>query len=70
MEICDLNSYTHDLIIIFKYIEFLHIVKELKKVDFFVRQVWVCSHVVTGALRGCSLLESQLQPLRVAAAAS
>ena len=53
MEICDLNFETHDLIkILFKYIEFLHIVKELTKVEFVIRKVWVCSHVVIGALRG------------------
>ena len=52
MEICGLNSYPHDLInIIFKKIEFLHIVKELSKGTFFIRKVWVCSHVVIGALR-------------------
>ena len=53
MEICDLNSYTHDLIhMLFKQIEFLHIVKVLTKVEFFIRNDWVCSHVVIGALRG------------------
>ena len=53
MEICDLNSYTHDFInILFKYIEFLHIVKQLTKVEFFIKKVWVCSHVVIGALGG------------------
>ena len=53
MEICGLNSYTHDLInILFRKIEFLHIVKELPTVKFFIRKVWVCSHVVIGALRG------------------
>ena len=53
MEICDLNSYTHDLInTLFKYIELFLIVKELTKVEFFIRKVWVCSHVVIGALRG------------------
>ena len=53
MEISDLNSYTHELInILFKWIEFLHIVKELTKVEFFIRKVWVCSHVDIGALRG------------------
>ena len=53
MEICDLNFYPLDLInILFKKIEFLHIVKELTKVKFFIRKVWVCSHVVIGALRG------------------
>ena len=53
IEICGLNSYTHDLInILFKKIEFLHIVKELTKVIFFIRKVRVCSHVVIGALRG------------------
>ena len=53
MEICDLNSYPHDLInILFKKIEFLHIVIELRKVKFFIRKVWVCSHVANGALRG------------------
>ena len=56
MEICGLNSYTQDLInILFKYIEFLHIVKELTKVDFFIRKVWVCSHVVIGALRAVGI---------------
>ena len=50
MKICDLNSYTQELInILFKQIEFLHIVKELTKVDFFIRKVWVCSHAVIGA---------------------
>ena len=53
MEICGLNSYTHDLInILFKQTEFLHIVKELTKVEIFIRKVWVCSHVVIGAPRG------------------
>ena len=53
MEICDLNSYSHDLInILFKLIEFLHIVKELAKVEFFIRKIWVCSRVVIGAQRG------------------
>ena len=53
MEICGLNSHTHDLInILFKKIEFLHIVKELMKVECFIKKVWVCSHVVIGALRG------------------
>ena len=53
MEISGLNSYPHDLInILFKKIEFLLIVKELTKVNFFIRKVWVCSHVVIGALRG------------------
>ena len=53
MEICLLNSYPHDLInIFFKKIEFLHIVKELTTVKFFIIKVWVCSHVVIGALRG------------------
>ena len=53
MKICDLNSYTHDLInILFKYIEFFHIVKKLAKVESFSKKVWVCSHVVIGALRG------------------
>ena len=53
MEICGLNSYPHDLInILFKKIEFLHIVTELTTVIFFIRKVWVCSHVVIGALRG------------------
>ena len=37
MEICGLNSYHHDLItILFKKIEFLHIVKELTTVKFFI----------------------------------
>ena len=53
MEICGLNSYPHDLInILFKKIEFIHIVKELTKVKFIIRKVCVCSHVVIGALRG------------------
>ena len=53
MEICDLNYYTHDLInILFKLIEFLHIVKELTKVEFFNTEDWVRSHVAIGALRG------------------
>ena len=53
MEICGFNSYPHDLInILFKKIKFLHIVKELTTVKFFIRKVWVCSHVVIGALRG------------------
>ena len=53
MEICDLNSYTHELInILFKQIQFLHIVNELTKVECFVKKVWVCSHVVIGAVRG------------------
>ena len=53
MEICDLNSYTLDLInILFKLIEFLHIVKELTKVECFIKKVRVCSHVVIGAQRG------------------
>ena len=53
MEICGSNSYPHDLInTLFKKIEFLHIVKELTKVKFFIIKVWVCSHVVIGALRG------------------
>ena len=53
MEICGLNSYPHDLInIFFKKIEFLHIVKELTTVNFFIRKVWVCSHVVIDTLRG------------------
>ena len=46
MEICDLNSYTHDLInILYKQIA-------LERRDFFIRKVWVCSHVVIGTLRG------------------
>ena len=46
MEICDLNFYAHYLInILFKLIEFLHIVKELTKVEFFIRKV-------IGALKG------------------
>ena len=53
MEICGLNCYPHDLIkILLKKIKFLLIVKELTKVKFFIRKVWVCSHVVIGALRG------------------
>ena len=57
MEICGLNSYTHDLInILFEKIEFLHIVKELTKVKYFIRKVWVCSHVVIYALRGVGSL--------------
>ena len=53
MEICGLNSYPHELInILFKKVEFLHIVKELTKVNFFFRKVWVCFHVVIDALRG------------------
>ena len=53
MEICRLNSYPYDLInILFKKIEFLHIVKELTKVEFFIGKVWVCSNMVIGALRG------------------
>ena len=53
MEICDFNSYTHHLInILFKQIEFLHIVKELTEVEFFIRKVSVCSNVVIGVLRG------------------
>ena len=53
VEICGLNSYTDDLINThIKQTEFLHIVKELTKVEFFIRKVWVCSHVVIGALRG------------------
>ena len=53
MEICGLNSYPHDLInILFIKIEFLYIVKELTTVNYFIRKVWVCSHVVIGALRG------------------
>ena len=56
MEICDLNFSTHDLInILFKKIEFLHIVKELTKVECFIKKVWVCSHVVIGALRGVGI---------------
>ena len=40
MEICDLNSHTHDIIIIlYKLIEFLHFAKELTKVNFFIRKV-------------------------------
>ena len=50
MEICDLNSYAHDLInILLKLIEFLHIMKELTKVECFIKNVWVCSHVVIDA---------------------
>ena len=50
---CDLNSFTHNLInILFKQFELLHIVKEPTKVDFLIRKVLVCSHVVIGALRG------------------
>ena len=53
MEIWGLDSYPQDLInILFKKIKFLHIVKELTKVKFLIRKVWVCSHVVIGALRG------------------
>ena len=53
MEICNLNSYTHDLInMLFKCIEFFHIVKVLTKVECFIKNVWVCSYVVIGALRG------------------
>ena len=53
METCDLNSYTRDLInILFKQIEFLHIVKELTKVGFVFRKVCVCSNVVIGTLGG------------------
>ena len=58
MEICGLNSYPHDLIdILFKQIEFFHIVKEPTTVKFFIRKVCVCSHVVIGALRGVGTYE-------------
>ena len=56
MEICDLNSYAHDSInLLFKSIQFLHIVKELTKVECFIKRVWVCFHVVIGALRGVDM---------------
>ena len=51
-EICDLNSYTHELTYFSNISKFLHIVKELTKVEFFIRKGWVCSRVVIGALRG------------------
>ena len=53
MEICGLNSYTHDLInYTFQKDRIPSHVKELTEVEFFIRKVLVCFHVVIGALRG------------------